>query len=163
HDESVLGEIARTTQPRMRQVFFDLDPDLPARDTEDLRRRAYIVRKRLDTEGIYFPSLSPATITYKGMLSTGRLASYFTELSDECRAWLMPRVSSRVSTDTLLCWQLTQRLGTLAHNGEINPVRGHRNWVQDRQPQLDSDLRATPVPTSSARLDRLCPIVPPGA
>src|SRR5699024_668662 len=82
-DESVLAEIARTTQPRMRQVFFDLDPDHPARDTEDLRRRAYIVRKRLDTEGIYFPSLSPATITYTGMLSTGQLASYFTELSDE--------------------------------------------------------------------------------
>src|SRR5699024_12023417 len=59
------------------------DIGAPARDTEDLRRRAYIVRKRLDTEGIYFPSLSPATITYKGMLSTGQLASYFTELSDE--------------------------------------------------------------------------------
>ena len=163
HDESVLGEIARTTQPRMRQVFFDLDPDHPARDTEDLRRRAYIVRKRLDTEGIYFPSLSPATITYKGMLSTGQLASYFTELSDERLTSRIALVHSRFSTNTFPSWQLAQPFGTIAHNGEINTVRGNRNWMQARESQLDSELLASPVPTTSDSLDRLCPIVPPGA
>ncbi|WP_209373148.1 glutamate synthase large subunit [Brevibacterium renqingii] len=163
HDESVLGEIARSTQPRMRQVFFVLDADYPAEDAEDLRRRAYIIRKRLDAEGIYFPSLSPATITYKGMLSTGQLSGFYTELNDERLTSRIALVHSRFSTNTFPSWQLAQPFGTIAHNGEINTVRGNRNWMQARESQLDSELLSSPVPTTSNSLERVCPIVPPGA
>src|SRR5690625_7927474 len=70
---------------------------------------------------------------------------------------------SRFSTNTFPSWQLAQPFGTIAHNGEINTVRGNRNWMQARESQLDSELLASPVPTTSDSLDRLCPIVPPGA
>ncbi|MGO2860020.1 MAG: glutamate synthase large subunit [Brevibacterium sp.] len=163
HDESVLGEIARSTQPRMRQVFFALDERYPARDADDLRRRAYIVRKRLDLAGIYFPSLSPTTITYKGMLETGQLARYYTELDDPRLTSRIALVHSRFSTNTFPSWQLAQPFGTIAHNGEINTVRGNRNWMQARESKLASELFASPVPGTDDSLDRLCPIVPPGA
>jgi glutamate synthase (NADPH/NADH) large chain len=162
-DDSVLGEIALNTQPRMRQVYFGFDERYPARDDADLRRRAFIVRKRLDHEGIYFPSLSPSTITYKGMLSTGQLASYYTELSDERLTSRIALVHSRFSTNTFPSWQLAQPFGTIAHNGEINTVRGNRNWMQARESQLDSELLTSPVPTTSTSVDRLCPIISPGA
>ncbi|MDN6374237.1 MAG: glutamate synthase subunit alpha, partial [Brevibacterium aurantiacum] len=163
HDESVLGDIALTTMPRMRQVFFTLAPDYPARDDQDLTRRAYILRKRLDHEGLYFPSLSPATITYKGMLSTGQLSSFYTELNDERVTSRIALVHSRFSTNTFPSWQLAQPFGTIAHNGEINTVRGNRNWMQARESMLASDLLESPVPETSRSLDRLCPIVPSGA
>ncbi|MGO0602841.1 glutamate synthase large subunit [Brevibacterium linens] len=163
HDDSVLGDIARSTMPRMRQVFLACDERYPARDDADLTRRAYIVRKRLDHAGIYFPSLSPATITYKGMLSTGQLSSFYTELHDERLTSRIALVHSRFSTNTFPSWQLAQPFGTIAHNGEINTVRGNRNWMQARESKLASELLVSPVPETSRSLDRLCPIVPPGA
>ncbi|MCM1012510.1 MULTISPECIES: glutamate synthase large subunit [unclassified Brevibacterium] len=162
-DESVLGEIAASTQPHMRHVFFGFDARYPARDADDLRRRSYIVRKRLDREGIYFPSLSPATITYKGMLATGQLAPYYTELNDARVTSRIALVHSRFSTNTFPSWQLAQPFGTIAHNGEINTVRGNRNWMRAREAHLASDLLASPVPETDSSLERLFPIVPPGA
>src|SRR5699024_8199018 len=99
----------------------------------------------------------------KGMLSTGQLAGYFTGLSDERLTARIALVHSRLSAHTFPSWQLAQPFATLAHNGEINPARGNRNWMQARESQLDSALLASPVPTPSDSLDRLCPIVPPGA
>lgn len=163
HDASVLGAIARSTMPAMAQVFLGIDERYPSRDGHDLTRRAYIVRKRLDHSGIYFPSLSPATITYKGMLSTGQLSAFYTELLDERLTSRIALVHSRFSTNTFPSWQLAQPFGTIAHNGEINTVRGNRNWMQARESTLASDLLASPVPGTPRSLERLCPIVPPGA
>ena len=89
-DPGVLGRIAADTMPSMRYVFFGLDAGYPARDEGDLARRAFIVRKRLDNAGLYFPSLSTTTLTYKGMLSTGQLSGFYTELNDE-------RLTSRIA------------------------------------------------------------------
>ncbi|MDN6747949.1 MAG: glutamate synthase subunit alpha, partial [Brevibacterium sp.] len=163
HDVSVLGSTARATMPRMRQVFLRIDERFPSRDEHDLTRRAYIVRKRLDHAGIYFPSLSPSTITYKGMLSTGQLSAFYTELLDERLTSRIALVHSRFSTNTFPSWQLAQPFGTIAHNGEINTVRGNRNWMQARESTLASELLASPVSQTEPGLDRLCPIVPPGA
>lgn len=163
HDASVLGETARTTMPRMRQLFLAIDERYPSRDPQDLSRRSYIVRKRLDHAGLYCPSLNPGTITYKGMLSTGQLSAFYTELLDERLTSRIALVHSRFSTNTFPSWQLAQPFGTIAHNGEINTVRGNRNWMQARESKLASDLLVSPVPGTSTSLDRLCPIVPPGA
>ncbi|MDN5551795.1 MAG: glutamate synthase subunit alpha, partial [Brevibacterium sp.] len=112
HDASVLGETARTTMPRMRQLFLAIDERYPSRDPQDLSRRSYIVRKRLDHAGLYCPSLNPGTITYKGMLSTGQLSAFYTELLDERLTSRIALVHSRFSTNTFPSWQLAQPFGT---------------------------------------------------
>jgi glutamate synthase (NADPH/NADH) large chain len=162
-DPSVLGQIARRTMPTMRQVFFVSSPEHPLRDASDLARRAYIVRKRLDNAGLYFPSLSPTTLTIKGMLSTGQLDAFYTELRDQRLKSAIALVHSRFSTNTFPSWQLAQPFGTIAHNGEINTVRGNRNWMQAREAALVSELLESPVPGTERGLERILPIIPAGA
>ena len=162
-DPGVLGRIAAETMPSMRYVFFGLDADHPARDDNDLARRAFIVRKRLDNAGLYFPSLSPTTLTFKGMLSTAQLDRFFTELGDERLTSAIALVHSRFSTNTFPSWQLAQPFGTIAHNGEINTVRGNRNWMQARESALASDLLQSPVADTTAGLERIFPIISAGA
>ncbi|UVI34477.1 glutamate synthase large subunit [Brevibacterium spongiae] len=162
-DPSVLGEIARATMPTMRHVFFSAHPDHPLRDDSDLARRSYIVRKRLDNAGLYFPSLSPTTLTIKGMLSTGQLDAFYTELRDERLTSAIALVHSRFSTNTFPSWQLAQPFGTIAHNGEINTVRGNRNWMQARESALVSELLESPVPGTDSGIERILPIIPAGA
>ena len=136
----VLGESARAASPAIEQLI------LTARagerlDTDELERRAFRLRKRIQHEtGCYLPSLSARTIVYKGMVTTLQLSSFYPELQDERFTSRFATVHSRYSTNTFPSWSLAQPLRMVAHNGEINTVRGNRNWMSAREGQLESEL-----------------------
>ncbi|WP_447036795.1 glutamate synthase large subunit [Streptomyces sp. DSM 118878] len=133
----LLGATARSTMPVFRQIFVA--------DGENsglaLDRKAFMLRKRAEREaGTYFPSLSARTIVYKGMLTTGQLEPFFPDLSDRRFATAVALVHSRFSTNTFPSWPLAHPYRFVAHNGEINTVKGNRNWMRARESQLASDL-----------------------
>ncbi|HYJ76013.1 MAG TPA: glutamate synthase subunit alpha, partial [Kineosporiaceae bacterium] len=151
----LVGATARACQPRMRQVFV-----ASARGSVvglALERMAFCLRKRVEREaGVYFPSLSSRTLVYKGMLTTGQLEPFFRDLSDRRFATELAIVHSRFSTNTFPSWPLAHPFRLVAHNGEINTVKGNRNWMRARESKLVSDV----IPGD---LDRLFPICTPDA
>ncbi|MFI1247563.1 glutamate synthase large subunit [Streptomyces anulatus] len=151
---ALLGNGARATMPEFRQVFVA--------DGEStgivLDRKAFVLRKRAEREaGVYFPSLSARTIVYKGMLTTGQLEPFFPDLSDRRFASTVALVHSRFSTNTFPSWPLAHPYRFVAHNGEINTVKGNRNWMKARESQLASEL------FGQAQLDRIFPVCTPDA
>lgn len=107
----------------------------------DLDRKAFRVRKRVEHEaGVYFASLSARTITYKGMLTTMQLTSFFPDLNDPTMKTTIAIVHSRFSTNTFPSWPLAQPFRLIAHNGEINTIQGNRNWLSAREGKLSSEL-----------------------
>ncbi|WP_420033146.1 glutamate synthase large subunit [Streptomyces sp. cg28] len=154
----LLGSMARSTMPAFRQLFV-ADADGTAKDIA-LDRKAFVLRKRAEREaGVYFPSLSARTIVYKGMLTTGQLEPFFPDLSDRRFASAIALVHSRFSTNTFPSWPLAHPYRFVAHNGEINTVKGNRNWMRARESQLASELFGS----SQATLDRIFPICTPDA
>ncbi|MFB7210402.1 glutamate synthase large subunit [Streptomyces sp. NPDC056255] len=150
----ILGKGARATMPEFRQLFVA--------DGEStgiaLDRKAFVLRKRAEREaGVYFPSLSARTIVYKGMLTTGQLEPFFPDLSDRRFATAVALVHSRFSTNTFPSWPLAHPYRFVAHNGEINTVKGNRNWMKARESQLASSL------FGEAQLDRIFPVCTPDA
>ncbi|WP_291377962.1 glutamate synthase large subunit [Demequina sp.] len=132
-----LGPSARAAAPTFRQVFVAADQLTGI----DLDRRLYRVRKRAEKSGgPFFASLSARTLTYKGMLTTYQLEQVFPDLLDPLYASELALVHSRFSTNTFPSWPLAQPLRLIAHNGEINTVRGNRNWIAAREGRLKSDL-----------------------
>ena len=122
-----------------------------------LERLAYCLRRRAQHEtGVYFASLSCRTLVYKGMLTTEQLELVFPELLDERMASALAVVHSRFSTNTFPAWELAHPFRMIAHNGEINTVKGNRNWMRAREALLASDV----IPGD---LDRLFPICTPDA
>ena len=91
-------------------------------------------------DGFYCPSFSGRTIVYKGMLTTPQLAAFFTDLVDDRVESALALVHSRFSTNTFPSWPLAHPYRYIAHNGEINTVRGNANWLSAREPQLHSKL-----------------------
>ncbi|MFC5379555.1 glutamate synthase large subunit [Aquipuribacter nitratireducens] len=155
----LVGPTARAHMPVFRQVFLAPVPGGPADGLEGvaLDRYAFCVRKRLENDhGVYFPSLSSRTIVYKGMLTTGQLEPFFPDLSDRRFTTELALVHSRFSTNTFPSWPLAHPFRMIAHNGEINTVRGNRNWMRARESTLRSDL----IPGD---LERLYPINAVGA
>ncbi len=151
------GPVARETMPFFAQVFLAGRPGTPTEGLTgiDLERYAYCVRKRAEHEaGVYFASLSPRTITYKGMLTTPQLKPFFPDLADPRYTSGLALVHSRFSTNTFPSWPLAHPFRYIAHNGEINTVKGNRNWMRAREATLASDL----IPGD---LSRLFPIVDP--
>lgn len=150
----LLGSGARATMPDFRQIVV-------ADGTSSgiaLDRKAFVLRKRAEREaGVYFPSLSARTIVYKGMLTTGQLEPFFPDLSDRRFATTVALVHSRFSTNTFPSWPLAHPYRFVAHNGEINTVKGNRNWMKARESQLASSL------FGSAQLDRIFPVCTPDA
>ncbi|MBK0419100.1 glutamate synthase large subunit [Leucobacter sp. CSA1] len=141
----VLGERARQASPVIEQPIL-VAREAGAVDTLKLERRAFRTRKRIEREtGVYLPSLSARTLVYKGMVTTLQLSGFYPELSDVRFASRFAIVHSRYSTNTFPSWHLAQPLRMVAHNGEINTVRGNRNWMRARESQLESsalgDLR----------------------
>ena len=135
----IVGRTARSTMPVFRQLVV-ADPSHTLAGI-DLDRRAFRVRKRIEHEvGIYLASLSARTLTYKGMLTTSQLEPFFPDLSDARYATELALVHSRFSTNTFPSWPLAQPFRLVAHNGEINTVRGNRNWMAARQSTLSSEL-----------------------
>ncbi|SMX67667.1 glutamate synthase (NADPH/NADH) large chain [Brevibacterium sp. Mu109] len=168
-DPSVLGASARTVMPHIAQVVLVPDPAHPLRVENDgrtdpwaLDRRAFAVRRRAEHAGVYFPSLSTRTLVYKGMVSTAQLAPFYPDLTDPAFMTRLAIVHSRFSTNTFPSWPLAQPFRMLAHNGEINTVRGNRNWMRARESVLASPLLASPGGTGdNADLARLLPIINP--
>ncbi|MFC8129280.1 glutamate synthase large subunit [Streptomyces sp. NPDC057302] len=156
----LLGATARSTMPVFRQIFVaDGESSGVALD-----RKAFVLRKRAEREAAtYFPSLSARTIVYKGMLTTGQLEPFFPDLSDRRLATAVALVHSRFSTNTFPSWPLAHPYRFVAHNGEINTVKGNRNWMRARESQLASDLFASAGERSTDKLDRVFPICTPDA
>ena len=149
-DSSSLGKTALSVMPTFEQLFIS-----SATGESDLAldRMAFAFRKRVEHEfTIYFPSLSSRTIVYKGMLTTGQLEEFFPDLSDPRTMSPLALVHSRFSTNTFPSWPLAHPYRFIAHNGEINTVRGNRNWMRAREALLQSDL----IP---GEISRLFPIV----
>ncbi|MCL1871270.1 MAG: glutamate synthase large subunit [Promicromonosporaceae bacterium] len=134
----LVGPTARASMPLFRQVVV-ADPSRELSGI-DLDRRAYRLRKRAQNElDLYLASLSARTITYKGMLTTSQLEPFFPDLSDPRYASELALVHSRFSTNTFPSWPLAQPFRQIAHNGEINTVRGNRNWMAAREGTLRSE------------------------
>ena len=149
----LVGPTARASMPVFRQLVV-ADPSRELSGIA-LDRRAYRLRKRAEREhGVYFASLSARTITYKGMLTTGQLEPFFADLSDPRYATEIALVHSRFSTNTFPSWPLAQPFRMIAHNGEINTVRGNRNWMAAREGMLESELLGDLAP--------LLPVCTPG-
>ncbi|MFH0244823.1 glutamate synthase large subunit [Streptomyces sp. HK10] len=149
----LLGSGARATMPAFRQLFVadGVNTGLA------LDRKAFVLRKRAEREaGTYFPSLSARTIVYKGMLTTGQLEPFFPDLSDRRFASAIALVHSRFSTNTFPSWPLAHPYRFVAHNGEINTVRGNRNWMRARESQLVSDLFGDRDAKGLARIFPVC-------
>ena len=150
---SSLGATAKSVMPHFKQLFLK---GLKGQSALELDRLLFTFRKQAEHSlPIYFPSLSSQTIVYKGMLTTGQLEEFFPDLSNEAVASPLALVHSRFSTNTFPSWPLAHPYRYIAHNGEINTVKGNRNWMRAREALLASDL----IPGD---IKRIFPIVSEG-
>jgi len=126
-DSKSLGKTALSVMPDFKQIF------VTGKNNESdliLERLAFCLRKRIEhTMPIYISSLSSRTIVYKGMLTTGQLEEFFPDLSNSLVESSLALVHSRFSTNTFPSWPLAHPYRYIAHNGEINTVKGNRNWM----------------------------------
>ncbi|TQM09586.1 glutamate synthase (NADPH/NADH) large chain [Pseudonocardia kunmingensis] len=153
-EKADLGPTALAAMPRFRQLFVAGAEDETGLALE---RRTFCLRKRAEhATDAYFPSLSPRTIVYKGMLAEPQVEAFYPDLSDERVTSALAVVHSRFSTNTFPAWPLAHPYRYVAHNGEINTLRGNRNWMAAREALLASDV----IPGDLARLS---PIVTPDA
>ncbi len=136
----VLGEAARKVEPAIRQVFIT---GVSEEKAEALPRMLYIIRKKIERRithpDFYICSLSNTNLVYKGMLTSGQLRRYFPDLSNPYLTSGLALVHSRFSTNTFPTWSLAQPFRLLAHNGEINTIRGNRGWMKARESVLSSE------------------------
>ena len=150
-DPDGLGRTARSVMPRFRQLFVQ-PKGAPVRGLA-LERLAFCLRKRAEHEaGVYFPSLSSRTLVYKGMLTTTQLGVFFPDIRDHDVESALALVHSRFSTNTFPSWPLAHPYRLIAHNGEINTVKGNRNWMRAREAMLATDL----IPGDLRRLFPIC-------
>jgi glutamate synthase (NADPH) large chain len=157
HHPEVCGRGARAVQPHLAQLFL---AGTGRQRGMELERMAFCLRKRARREtGVYFASLSTRTIVYKGMLSPPQVQPFFPDLSDERYRSALAMVHSRFSTNTFPSWQLAHPYRYIAHNGEINTVRGNRNWMRAREAMLTSSL--IPDSADGRGIDRVFPAVDP--
>ncbi|MBK1786132.1 glutamate synthase large subunit [Prauserella cavernicola] len=159
-DSADVGPTARSVMPHFAMLFVtgrpDTDGELPS--GVDLDRLAFCLRKRAEHEsetagcGVYFPSLSSRTMVYKGMLTPGQLPAFFPDLRDERLVSAIALVHSRFSTNTFPSWPLAHPFRFVAHNGEINTIRGNRNRMRAREALLESGM----LPGDLTRLYPVC-------
>ncbi|GIH74088.1 glutamate synthase large subunit [Planobispora longispora] len=144
------GPSARAVMPFFRQLFVSS----PGGESGlELDRLAFCLRKRAEHEAdVYFPSLSSRTIVYKGMLTPGQVEPFFPDLSDERYETAIALVHSRFSTNTFPSWPLAHPYRYIAHNGEINTVKGNRNWMRAREAMLAT----ANIPGDLSRLFPIC-------
>jgi len=146
-DNSMLGETAKSCEPMMRQVFIGRGMDVI--DEMAFERKLYVIRKRAYSEirastlegaaSWYVASLSVKTLVYKGMLLTAQLGQYFQDLADPLMETAIALVHSRFSTNTFPSWDRAHPYRYVAHNGEINTVRGNANWMRAREALFASE------------------------
>ena len=148
-DDSMIGATAKSCKPDFWQLFVanHLSTGI------ELDRAVYGFRKLAEHDlGVYFSSLSSRTLLYKGMLTTGQLSPFFPDLTDPLVHSALALVHSRFSTNTFPSWPLAHPYRLIAHNGEINTVRGNRNWMTAREAMLTSDI----LPGDMTRLFPIC-------
>jgi glutamate synthase (NADPH/NADH) large chain len=147
-DDSMIGPTASSAEPGFRQIFIGRSEGVI--DADAFERKLYVIRKRAE-HGIwsselsekalfYVPSLSHRTMIYKGMLIGTQLAPLFPDLSDERVESALALVHQRFSTNTFPSWPLAQPFRYIAHNGEINTLRGNINWMRAREALCESEL-----------------------
>jgi glutamate synthase (NADPH) large chain len=154
-EAAACGAGARAVQPRLVQLFV---AGAGGETGLVLERMAFCLRKRAEHEtGTYFASLSSRTLVYKGMLSAVQLGPFFPDLDDPRFASALALVHSRFSTNTFPSWPLAHPYRYVAHNGEINTIRGNRNWMRAREAMLASEL--IPASRDGQGLSRLFPIL----
>lgn len=133
-DDSTIGKTAQQTQPVIEQVFISKGKKVNSRI--ELERKLYQIRqlieKEIKTQGFYITNLSTRTVIYKGLLTPGQVEKYFLDLQDPDFKSAIALVHSRYSTNTFPTWDLAQPFRFLAHNGEINTLRGNINWMRAR-------------------------------
>ncbi|HYV16870.1 MAG TPA: glutamate synthase large subunit [Conexibacter sp.] len=140
-DDAHVGIVAGRSAPCIRQVLIGAAEELP--DQDAFERRLYVIRRLIEKaagEQLAIPSCSSRTIAYKGMLTAPQLSGYFPDLKDERFTTRLALVHSRFSTNTFPSWELAHPYRTIAHNGEINTLRGNVNWMRARESQLASEL-----------------------
>ena len=155
----ILGEAALAAEPDIKQVFVT-----GFTETETADRKLYIIRKKIENrimkstisgkEDFYIVSLSTKSIIYKGMLSSLQLRNYFPDLTNSYFTSGLALVHSRFSTNTFPTWGLAQPFRLLAHNGEINTIRGNRGWMEARESVLSSPALGD--------IKKIRPIIQPG-
>jgi glutamate synthase (NADPH) large chain len=159
-DSSAPGAIAKTTEPAVKQVFVSANLEIDA-----LERKLYMVRKLAEKEVrgselkqksyFYQPSFSAKVIVYKGMFTPAQLRDYYLDFNNSEFKSAIALVHSRFSTNTFPTWDLAQPFRMLAHNGEINTVRGNRLWMQAREGLMKSEVFGDD-------LKKLLPVIEPG-
>ena len=155
-DERHVGETARLCAPVIRQVLIEASDDVL--DQEAFERKLYVIRRLIERDspgGLALPSFSSRTIVYKGMLTAPQLPRYFPDLRDPRLASRLALVHSRFSTNTFPSWELAHPYRMVAHNGEVNTLRGNINWMRARESQLASDL-------FGSDLEKVVPVVREG-
>jgi glutamate synthase (NADPH) large chain len=140
-DERHVGETARLSAPVIRQVIVAAAAEIADRDA--FERKLYVIRRLIERAAgrdLSIPSFSSRTIVYKGMLKAPQLPRYFIDLRDPRVASRLALVHSRFSTNTFPSWELAHPYRMIAHNGEVNTLRGNVNWMRARESQLASEL-----------------------
>jgi len=146
-DDRYVGETARLSAPVIRQVIVQASQDIE--DPAAFERKLYVIRRVIERAAgadVALPSFSSRTIVYKGMLTAPQLPRYFSDLRDPRVASRLALVHSRFSTNTFPSWELAHPYRMIAHNGEVNTLRGNLNWMRARESQLASELFGDDLP-----------------
>jgi glutamate synthase (NADPH) large chain len=162
-DNTTIGKTARSVEPVVKQLFVGAGPDIP--DQLAFERRLYCVRKRSawgirraglndNNESFYACSLSSKTLIYKGQLMAPQLETYYLDLKDPNMVSALALAHSRYSTNTFPSWGRAQPFRYIAHNGEINTVRGNKNWMDARESMFESPL--------FENINMILPVIAPG-
>ncbi|GAB1233152.1 glutamate synthase-related protein [Ferrigenium sp. UT4] len=162
-DNSTLGQSVKAVEPLVRQVFIGRGKNTP--DQDAFERKLFVIRKTAEHaisklgkgrgKGFYVPSLSSRTIVYKGMLLADQVGKYFRDLQDERVVSAFALVHQRFSTNTFPTWNLAHPFRMIAHNGEINTLRGNVNWMAARHAAMSSRILGED-------LDKLWPLISEG-
>ena len=162
-DNAGLGYSVKPTEPVMRQVFVGHGDNCP--DQDAFERKLFVIRKQVEKvvretglepdESFYFTSMSSRTVTYKGMLLSDQVGEYYPDLSHELMVSALALVHQRFSTNTFPTWDLAHPFRMIAHNGEINTLRGNVNWMAARKHAMSSQILGDD-------LAKVWPLIPEG-
>ncbi|HHZ87993.1 MAG TPA: glutamate synthase large subunit, partial [Chromatiaceae bacterium] len=162
-NNACLGEGVKAVEPAIRQVFIAHGDDTA--NTDHLERKLFVIRKLIENaiatsgfdgaEGFYIPSLSARTLLYKGLLLANQVDAYYDDLKDPRMTSALALVHQRFSTNTFPSWDLAQPFRMIAHNGEINTMRGNINWMAARRHSMQSGFL-------KEDLDKIWPLIAEG-
>ena len=162
-DNRGLGESVKPTEPAIRQIFIGRGANCA--DQDAFERKLFVIRKSVDNhiresdlagrEDYYVPSMSSRTLVYKGMLLATQVGDFYLDLRDERMVTALALVHQRFSTNTFPTWDLAHPFRMIAHNGEINTLRGNVNWMAARRHTMASEILGED-------LDKIWPLIPEG-